>query len=1298
MSPAGMPLRQLIARTQRSLRRDASLALAMAALSALPLALITAWLFGLLRPWSRPGYGPLLLELAFAAATCAVLVFGVRRWLRRLDETAVAADAERQAGMPEGTVRGVLELSRQVPAGTSDALARRAEEDVGRRFAGVPPERVAGELGRRVRRRRGAAAAALSVLTITTLLLGFAAPDHSRAAWAPLTSPVRNLAHPPLPALAVTPGDVHLDRGSDLDVRVLAPGRSMVTIRWQSQGEVARAEVGVLTGDSATVRIAAITAATEYWAEAPDGAVSPRYRVTPVDPLLVASLNVDVIYPAHAARAAERFSGEVPPLDVPEGTQLVIDGRATRPLGLAELGGAAGDVIRLDIEGAAFSGTFTPAASGIFAWRLADRTGGTPSTAPAPLQIRVLADEPPTVRIHFPETDTILDASLRTALVAEARDDHGLTSAAVTSWRVDRAGRRGEDVVSGLPLSGDESAMIRTLLDGRAHELLPGDTLKFFITVTDNSPRRQTGVSRTVALRLPGMAELRERSVEEADRLVSETASMAREAARLHDATRTMERRTAAANARRAAARDAGQPPQAGTRPAPDRPERMDFADAAPARQLLEEQESLLRRMEALERQLENLERSMQESALHDAELQQRLAELRKLQEEMLTPELKKQLEQLRRALEELDPEALQKALENVAREQEQSREQLEQSLEAMRRAADEQRVNNLAQEARELATKQQALSQAMGEAQPTPEHAAAQRELARQAGELARELGEMRERLEQHGDPGAAEQLSDAGSQVEQAGQQMQQAARDAARQDGATAAERGQQAAEQLERTADALEQTRRSMAESRRQEAQESVQQAAGDALALAERQQDLLDRMRDAETRGSSGDEGEQEPGYDVVDPRNPPIPRLPQPPQPQVRVGSERERNEPGRSGQQPQPGQPRSADGQQQGGQQQGGQQQGGQQQGGQQQGGQQQGGQQQGGQQQGGQQQGGQQQGGQQQGGQQQGGAQGAQSRQGDGGQPGGQAAGPQPGGRQAGGGSGRTNMDAMRSDQAALQQGLQQLNRNLQEAAERRGAVSREVSSAMARANRDMQQAMERLQRGQLATEQAQQAVESLNRLALALLNDAGQMAGPEGGSGGQQSSPQLADLAKQQGSLAGQSGSLAPMNLSDGAMSQQLERLAQEQLEIAKRLGSLSAAEGEEGAADAEALAREAAAIARMLASGTLQQEAIARQERLFHRLLDAGRTLEKDELDEERAGESPGSFEFRQVGPLDARLFGDPDRFRMPSPDELRALPSGYRRLILDYFERLNRPAPPTSGQPAGARGAGGGGSP
>ncbi len=166
-------------------------------------------------------------------------------------------------------------------------------------------------------------------------------------------------------------------------------------------------------------------------------------------------------------------------------------------------------------------------------------------------------------------------------------------------------------------------------------------------------------------------------------------------------------------------------------------------------------------------------------------------------------------------------------------------------------------------------------------------------------------------------------------------------------------------------------------------------------------------------------------------------------------------------------------------------------------------------------------------------------------------------------------------------------------------------------------------------------------------------------------------------MAQLADQQGALNGQTGGLLSMLPVGGQqLMRELQAIAERQRALAAELERLNAA-GELSGADA--LAEEAREIARELESGRLDREIIDRQERLFRRLLDAGRTLERDEEDErkERVSETADP---RNVRLPPAGVLGERPRFRFPTWEELRSLSPRERRLILDYFRRLNEARP------------------
>ena len=117
-------------------------------------------------------------------------------------------------------------------------------------------------------------------------------------------------------------------------------------------------------------------------------------------------------------------------------------------------------------------------------------------------------------------------------------------------------------------------------------------------------------------------------------------------------------------------------------------------------------------------------------------------------------------------------------------------------------------------------------------------------------------------------------------------------------------------------------------------------------------------------------------------------------------------------------------------------------------------------------------------------------------------------------------------------------------------------------------------------------------------------------------------------------------------------------------------------MAAEEGLPGAT--EELAEEALAIAEQLATGQLDRETLERQEQLFKRMLDAGRSLRSDDEDEQKDRESETADPENVQVPenLDPAVRGRGLRYPYPTWDQLRGFSPEQRRVILDYFRRLN----------------------
>jgi hypothetical protein len=280
-----------------------------------------------------------------------------------------------------------------------------------------------------------------------------------------------------------------------------------------------------------------------------------------------------------------------------------------------------------------------------------------------------------------------------------------------------------------------------------------------------------------------------------------------------------------------------------------------------------------------------------------------------------------------------------------------------------------------------------------------------------------------------------------------------------------------------------------------------------------------------------------------------------------------------------------------------------------------------------------------------------------------------------------------------ALRGDVAALEQGVRNMAENLSVASRAAGAqgVEREVGASLGQAMGALEATIEALDGppsvARSPAGSADRAVEALNQVALGAMAASARLTEGAAGAGTpEQMLEALEKLAQQQADLNNQAGQMMPLQLGPEAMQQQMQEMAQGQQSVASELGELSNQEGEGPLGDLEALAREAEALARELAQGRLEAETRQRQERLFHRLLDAGRSLEKEEFSDERESGQPGLFERGDVAAVSPEAL-QMLRYRGPDAETLRSLPPAARALVLQYFQRLNQRV---GGDPPGRR--------
>ncbi len=785
-----MTLREALERSATPLRRIGALRQIVpgfaGAIAALALA---AWLARL--GWGNAA-GWVLVAWSAAVAALGVTLFLARRGSQRFAPVMVARRLERTGPWRLGALSTLLDPP---IAGTSSALHAMATERESARVVAEASDVLAPDVAeerRRLTRRVG-------MVVVATVALVLARPLDGAAAmlWRPwravraLVTPVRLDTDTPV-----------VDRGERATLRIEALGQRHVTLRTRAPGESWRErEVELDPTGQAEIRTDPLDADLVARVEA-GGRTSAEVHVTVRLPAFLGSLTVTAHYPEYLALDDEALPIDGDTLVVPEGTALLLAGRATTRLASATLRSAADSVV-LPVVDQGFRGTLRPGRDGTWQLRVVPAQGGRLDGEPPPFSIRVVADTAPVVTVPVPGADTVAPPSGRLPLVVAVEDDHGLRSALIEARRGAAGPLRRIELPLG-PAPGDR-ALLSVALDLDSLGLVAGDTLRYAAVAADNAPRPRIGRSREYLVIVPSEAEQRAARAEATGETGSGLDSLVAQARRAQRAAEDLARERARGETRRGG--ESGEP--------------MTAEAARRAEQAAEAQQQVQRQLDQMRQDVEQLRQSAEREGLADTSLARQLGEIRELLDKAMSPELREAMERLRESLKSLDPEASRQALTDLSEQQAKMREALERARELFKRAAMETQLANLAQEAKELAAKQEAAAAEL--AADSAAGARGEDQLAKRADSLAAALDKAAEQMQAEATKAGLQQ---AGEQSRQAASEMRNAAQ-SARQG------RRQQAQRQAQAAGEALKPIEKQIRENR-EEMQEAMKQEVLDAL--------------------------------------------------------------------------------------------------------------------------------------------------------------------------------------------------------------------------------------------------------------------------------------------------------------------------------------------------------------------------------------------------------------------------------------------------------------------------------
>ncbi len=582
---------------------------------------------------------------------------------------------------------------------------------------------------------RGAAVAFAAVLTLTAggRLLAPRATDEAlaRLAEASTRRPVD---------VRVTPGDARIVAGADLVVRAEispAPGRGVTIASRAANPDVAFDEAGVagerfpqVAGDMGAFekRFDDVRWSFEYQVRVEDWK-SPVYRVTVERAPLLLSVEKRYRFPAYSGlpeRVVEEGDGHLKAL---KGTEVLLTVKSGGPMSRGALVMTSGDEtpLAVDAEDArAAAARLTIREPDRYRIALSDAEGNPAETTPV-FDIQPIPDDAPIVTLLSPASDTTLTRDMILPVRVALLDDYGLSKAAL----VHSTGEGEERIPLALGRARGAEMEIAIDWDVSALDLMPGQVLTFYAEAWDNDavsgPKR--GVSRTISARFPTLAEIydevRDEETGQAETLEEAFDESMSLKERVEQMTRDLRR---------------------------ERDESVSWQKKEEVEKILEKQEAIAEELgrvaEELDRTMETLERN----ELANSEVLQKLAEIRRLVEEVATDEMKAAMDRLRKALEQLDPREIAEASKNLNMTQEEFLKRLDRTIEMLKAVQRERRVDEMVKTMEALLDKQESLLDATKEASKqqmeglAPEEEALRAETERaidQMEALAKELAE---------------------------------------------------------------------------------------------------------------------------------------------------------------------------------------------------------------------------------------------------------------------------------------------------------------------------------------------------------------------------------------------------------------------------------------------------------------------------------------------------------------------------------------------------------------------------
>ena len=413
---------------------------------------------------------------------------------------------------------------------------------------------------------------------------------------------------------------------------------------------------------------------------------SSEYRISVTDNPVVKSFNITVYPPDFTGIPSKTLQENEGDIFCPEGSNVYFDLKSNKTLSSAGIL-LNDNFINFEVSGDGARGSVIIKESGKYKFVLKDEKG-TESRGTQIYSVKVITDEAPKITIIEPsQTNYTLNGEKEILLRARISDDFGF-SKLVVGYRKLRSltGNAGvpDFNYDNIPIKNMNATSLEVPYMWELSKLgmRPGESVEYFMEVTDNTGKSTRSDIRTLLYRSP--EDLFKKKDEMTKELKTELKSVFDQVQDINKEIEEMKKDI-------------------------QKNEELGLNEER-KKQMESKLENFKNNMNSTQKQLEQNMNEMQQKNMLDQKTLEQYMELQKMFNKINTPELQKMLEKLKEALKKNNPDELKEALKNFKFDEEAFKKYMEKAMELLKKIENMQKFGEISQKLDEIKKNQEDL------------------------------------------------------------------------------------------------------------------------------------------------------------------------------------------------------------------------------------------------------------------------------------------------------------------------------------------------------------------------------------------------------------------------------------------------------------------------------------------------------------------------------------------------------------------------------------------------------------